>query len=262
MAQYKLSIITINFNNLEGLKRTVESVINQTWKEFEYIIIDGGSTDGSSEYLDEVRNSISFAKSERDNGVYHAMNKGIDVANGEYCLFLNSGDELHDSSVVERSLRHLNSVDVICFDSVIRGEGEEYHTNHPTEMTIRFLWYSTICHQSVFIKKDRLMDYPYDENLKLVSDWKFFICSFIKLNATYMKVDDLLSIYYVDGVSSDPKNYKLLDDERQLVLRDEFKGCYNDFEEMFKLQGVFNLMRLSRKIRLLQKFRILDRFTF
>ena len=88
----KISIITINYNNFEGLKKTIKSVINQTWKDYEYIVIDGGSNDGSVEYLKSLDNTINFWVSEADNGVYHAMNKGINKANGEYLLFLNSGD--------------------------------------------------------------------------------------------------------------------------------------------------------------------------
>ena len=90
----KLSIITINYNNLEGLKRTVESVINQTSKEFEYIVIDGGSNDGSGAYIESKSEHIDYWVSEPDKGIYNAMNKGIAKASGEYLLFLNSGDHL------------------------------------------------------------------------------------------------------------------------------------------------------------------------
>ena len=90
----KLSIITINYNNLEGFKKTAESVINQTWKEFEWIIIDGGSTDGSKEYIVKLNydltrngwNPIAYWCSEPDKGIYNAMNKGIGKAKGEYLL--------------------------------------------------------------------------------------------------------------------------------------------------------------------------------
>jgi glycosyltransferase involved in cell wall biosynthesis len=90
----KLSIITINYNNLEGLQRTVESVVNQTWQEFEYIVIDGGSTDGSADFIESQSETIDYWVSEPDKGIYNAMNKGIAKASGEYLLFLNSGDHL------------------------------------------------------------------------------------------------------------------------------------------------------------------------
>lgn len=99
----KLSIITICLNNLEELKRTVASVLQQTCKEFEYIIIDGGSTDGCKEYIEGLA-GVSQWISEPDKGIYNAMNKGIRIAGGEYVLFLNSGDELYNGGVLAEAL--------------------------------------------------------------------------------------------------------------------------------------------------------------
>ena len=88
----KFSIITINYNNVEGLRNTIKSVVNQTYTDYEFIIIDGGSTDGSVEVIKEYANIITYWVSEPDKGIYNAMNKGIEVANGEYLNFMNSGD--------------------------------------------------------------------------------------------------------------------------------------------------------------------------
>lgn len=102
----RLSIITINYNNLEGLKKTVRSVMDQTWRDFEWIIIDGGSTDGSRELIEEVAarpdSQVSYWCSEPDKGIYNAMNKGTAKAKGEYYLFLNSGDSLYDNEIIYR----------------------------------------------------------------------------------------------------------------------------------------------------------------
>jgi glycosyltransferase involved in cell wall biosynthesis len=100
----KLSVITINYNNLDGLKQTAESIINQTWKDFEWIIIDGGSTDGSREYIVNINenlnqkgwNPISYWCSESDKGIYNALNKGIFHCNGEFISCMNSGDSFFD----------------------------------------------------------------------------------------------------------------------------------------------------------------------
>jgi glycosyltransferase involved in cell wall biosynthesis len=91
---HKLSIITVNLNNIGGLQKTFESVFNQLFSDYEYIVIDGGSTDGSVDIIAQNAIKISYWISERDNGIYHAMNKGIQVSKGEYILFLNSGDSL------------------------------------------------------------------------------------------------------------------------------------------------------------------------
>ena len=93
----KLSIITINYNNREGLKRTIESVVNQTFTDFEWILIDGGSTDGSKELIEQYSNRFSYWVSEPDNGIYNAMNKGLRAAKGDYLQFLNSGDRLYNA---------------------------------------------------------------------------------------------------------------------------------------------------------------------
>ena len=98
----KLSIITINLNNDTGLNKTIESVINQTLKNFEFIIIDGGSTDRSVELIKEYAGQINYYVSEPDKGIYNAMNKGIRQAQGEYCFFLNSGDYFVNESVLEK----------------------------------------------------------------------------------------------------------------------------------------------------------------
>ncbi|MDR2910496.1 MAG: glycosyltransferase [Bacteroidales bacterium] len=94
----KLSIITINLNNVAGLQKTIESVVKQTFTDYEYIVIDGGSTDGSADIIKQHANKITYWVSEPDKGIYNAMNKGIRVAKGEYCLFLNSGDWLINSN--------------------------------------------------------------------------------------------------------------------------------------------------------------------
>lgn len=88
----KVSVITVNYNNLKGLERTISSVLLQSFSDFEYIIVDGGSSDGSKEYIESKQEYINQWVSEKDHGVYNAMNKAIRMAQGEYCIFMNSGD--------------------------------------------------------------------------------------------------------------------------------------------------------------------------
>ena len=93
----KVSVITVNYNNLKGLERTISSVLSQSFSDFEYIIVDGGSTDGSKEYIESKQEYINQWVSEKDHGVYNAMNKAIRMAQGEYCIFMNSGDHFFSS---------------------------------------------------------------------------------------------------------------------------------------------------------------------
>src|SRR5690606_3965772 len=121
-----ISIITVNLNNLEGLKRTMASVFNQTYQNFEYLIIDGGSSDGSKEYIEANADKISYWVSEPDKGIYNGMNKGIKKARGEYLLFLNSGDHFVEQKVLEDNHHFLNDSPIIYFDVLVRYKGDEY----------------------------------------------------------------------------------------------------------------------------------------
>ena len=109
----KYSIITINYNNADGLRRTIESVVSQTYADYEYLIIDGGSTDGSVNAIKEYEDKISYWVSEKDGGIYNAMNKGVKVAHGEYLIFMNSGDVFYNDRVIERIESSQRTDDII-----------------------------------------------------------------------------------------------------------------------------------------------------
>jgi glycosyltransferase involved in cell wall biosynthesis len=226
----KLTIITINYNNLEGLKRTVESVVNQTWQEFEYIIIDGGSTDGSAAFIVSQSENIDYWVSEPDKGIYNAMNKGIAKASGEYLLFLNSGDHLYKNASVEENLKYLIRYDLIYFNIEHVGVKLTELISYPEKLRFSDMYFSALCHQSTFIKKN-LFDKVglYDEKLKIVSDWKFMILALYKYNCTYTKVNETISTYYLDGISSKID----FSDERRLVLNNYFQEYVSDYDELF-----------------------------
>ena len=121
----KYSIITVNFNNRDGLRKTIESVIHQTCRDYEYIVIDGGSTDGSVDVLKEYDKNIDYWVSEPDKGIYNAMNKGITQAHGEYLNFMNSGDCFYDKNVLENLCEKGLSSDIIV--------GRDYHFKESTQ---------------------------------------------------------------------------------------------------------------------------------
>jgi glycosyltransferase involved in cell wall biosynthesis len=257
----KLTIITINYNNLEGLKRTVESVVNQTWKEFEYVVIDGGSTDGSAAYIESQSDKIDYWVSEPDSGIYNAMNKGIAKATGEYLLFLNSGDHLNDSSVLGKIHIHLNEKEIVYFNIKEIGENSIRIKKCPQEITFSYLFKFAIPHQSTFIRKSLFERIgQYDEKLEIVSDWKFFIIAFSKYNATYKYIDGDFSTFYFDGISSHNDNYQQIQEERQLVFDTEFSIFKNDTNEYLKLKFIINNLKKSKKIKWLIKLGLLNDF--
>ena len=192
-----LSIITINYNNREGLRKTIESVVNQTYQDFEYIVIDGGSTDGSTKVIEEYADKIDYWVSEKDNGIYHAMNKGIKKVSGEYCIFMNSGDSFCSPSAIATVFAKQVSTDIIC--------GNTY-TNElkapPQEITLDFLFNTSICHQCAFIRSSLMKKYGYDEKYKIVADRKFFILALIYDNCSYQAIDVDVVNYDITGFSA------------------------------------------------------------
>jgi len=257
----KLTIITINYNNLEGLKRTMESVVSQTWQEFEYIVIDGGSTDGSAEYIERQSEHLDYWVSEPDKGIYNAVNKGIAKAGGEYLLFLNSGDHLYSATVLAENHSAIKEKDLIYFTIEVKGDATKEIVSYPEKLRFSDFYYGTLCHQSTFIKKALFSKFGlYDENLKIVSDWKFFILAVFKHHCSYLKVDSILTTYYLDGISSDEANKRIFYEEKQEVLNSDFKGNFEDAKELFELRTRISNLRKSKKIGLLIKLGLLNKF--
>lgn len=201
----KLSIITINLNNKNGLIKTVQSVISQTFKDFEWIIVDGDSTDGSKDLLEKYIQYFTHCISEKDNGIYNAMNKGIKLAQGEYIYFLNSGDYLCNKDTLKNVFNHSITSDfingnLILSDCSINKRDFGIHSNY---ITCYDLFSGNLNHQSTFIKKDLFYKYGmYDENLKIAADWKFFFMTIILHNRSVTYINQDIAYFDKTGISS------------------------------------------------------------
>lgn len=233
MKHCKYSIITINYNNAEGLKSTIESVLAQTNKNFEYIVIDGASTDNSVSVIEQYANALDYWVSEPDQGIYEAMNKGTKAATGEFCLFLNSGDVLYDQGVMEAVIQKNATADLqlgrLCYE---RGK-ETYTSDKPSLLTF---YESTILHPCTFIKRTLLLEVPYDPTLRIVSDWKFFLEVAILKHCTYEYIEVLVALFDATGVSATNKNLVAI--ERQRVLEELFpKRVLVDYQQFTKGEG-------------------------
>lgn len=261
----KLSIITINYNNLEGLRKTIDSVASQTWRDFEWIVVDGGSSDGSRELIEEYAAKGCFAWwcSEKDKGVYNAMNKGIKQAQGEFVNFLNSGDCYFEKTVLEKVFSTSINCDILYCNCAF-GTFSKYHVPKlPDEITLTYLYKKSICHPSSFIRKQLLESIPYDEKYKIVSDWKNWLiwytngCSFEFKNI-------LVSLFDTSGISS--KGSELQNKERLEVLREVYPqyvlNVLNDYNslqdrlvelsdcnsELYKVQKYVHKRRLYKRM--------------
>lgn len=246
----KLSIITVNLNNAKGLQKTIESVITQTFTDYEYIIIDGGSIDGSKEIIEKYADKITYWVSEPDKGIYNGMNKGIKVAKGEYCLFLNSGDYLVNNIVLQKVNAHLLGQNIVYGNLKILGKEQKYLP----KLTLLNFVEGSIPHPATFIKKKLLYRIGmYNENYKIVSDWEFFIKSIIIKKSSYKHIDIVITNFDENGISSSYKFRKIKIKEKQEVLQKFFPLIYEDYAEFIKNKIELNKYENSRLHKLCAK---------
>lgn len=251
----KVSIVTINYNNVEGLKKTLSSVVEQSYRDIEHIIIDGGSTDGSvdaiKEYVADNPKRESFFKhtvnwvSEHDNGIYNAMNKGIEIALGrrivnsfnrseqgedknkvvpDYIQILNSGDIFAASDVVERMVAEIENAEYpeLLYGNMIKKDyttGKILGKSREVEYSLRQYYASTMNHDCCYFRRDLFETYGlYDENLKIVSDWKWFLQAIGLGHVKPVYVDIDVTIFDASGISE--TNLALRNQERRQVLEE------------------------------------------
>lgn len=233
-----ISVITINYNNSAGLERTVKSVSDQTYRAFEYIVIDGNSADGSRDVIEKYSDKISHWVSEPDSGIYNAMNKGIQRASGEYLLFLNSGDTFYTDDVLEKVNKNVSGHDLVLFDiELIFADRRKTHI-YPSLLTFKTFYDGAIGHPTTFIRRALFERVGlYDESLKIVSDWKFFLEAVCRYNCSYIKIDAVLSTFYMDGVSMTNASKNIA--ERQAVLSELFPAFLPDYRKFAKIQRFF-----------------------
>lgn len=256
----KFSIITVNYNNKEGLRKTIESVINQTFRDFEYIVIDGGSTDGSVDILKEYDQHINYWVSEEDSGIYNAMNKGIAKAHGEYLNFMNSGDCFYSLDILERVAKYQYDTDfIVGRDYHYSAEKQQGHASVlPPRTTMIHFFVATLDHQSTFIKKELFNNSPYNENHRLVSDWIFFIEKIVKEQKKVQFISDIVCRREEGGLSEQQsaQNRKEINQYLHTMLP---SGVYEDYDTLSKLDRIslyrlFDICDNDKKRRLLIVF--------
>lgn len=207
----KFSIITINLNNRNGLQKTIRSVVNQTFRDFEWIAIDGGSSDGSRELMEHNSKHFSYWVSEPDDGVYQAMNKGIIKANGEYVVFMNSGDCFADSKVLEDVSKELDC-------DIVAGYVKEDVTNDVINPPMAFTpWYilrQNVPHQAEFIRLSLFDSIAmYSEDMKVLADYEFNLRASLS-NVSYKTLKRQIAVVEPGGMSN--TRLDLLNEEGKL----------------------------------------------
>ena len=233
-----LSIITINLNNKTGLERTIQSVTGQTYSDFEYILIDGASTDGSVDIIKKYAEKITYWVSEKDNGIYNAMNKGILKANGEYCLFINSGDVFIKTTILDEMLIYINGEDILYGNGFFEAKSNTLDKLEcPVKLTLSFFTIYCLLHPCTLIKKSLFDKYGlYNESNKIVSDWEFFIKTTILNNVKSKFIPLEIAIAEDNGISRNIEYKMILEEERKGVFSKFFPDyvidLMNDYKEI------------------------------
>ncbi|HPI30850.1 MAG TPA: glycosyltransferase family 2 protein [Bacteroidales bacterium] len=198
----KISVITINRNDAEGLRKTIKSVVSQTFSDFEYIVIDGASTDGSVDVIKKDADRITYWVSEPDSGIYNAMNKGIGKAKGAYCLFLNSGDYLYQDTVLENVVNSSPTEDIVFGNILIDYGNHKEPVIYNDKITLKLLFQDSLPHPSAFIKKRLFDEFGfYDESFQLAGDYEFFLRALVLRKCSYKHVDTSISVFNTLGIS-------------------------------------------------------------
>ena len=261
---YPISIITVCYNE-PNLEATCESVVAQTEQNFEWIVIDGGSDEKTQRIWQKYRHRINKFVSEKDSGIYNAMNKGIRLATGEYLLFLNAGDALEDPEVINNVLKMKLDREIVYGDIRFVGRGDGKRVQSYPDFIERSYWSGyTICHNASFIKKSLFDKFGlYDETLRIAADWKKWLEFFLLRKCSYKHISVTVTRFDENGISSDPKMRWLLMKERDIILEDFNFVKYNNFwEHFFSVKNDWSkrtkvLTILGLKFRFKRRFRSL-----
>lgn len=224
-----LSVITVNLNNAAGLALTAESICRQTFSDYEWLVIDGGSSDGSVEVINKYSNHILYWVSETDTGIYNAMNKGLTLARGKYVLFLNSGDYLISDTVLQEVFDLNVEADIIYgdfefVDNCGRSLGDFRYND---TLCFSDLYIGGLPHNASFISRQLLLEHPFNEGYKLASDWEFFV-KMALLSRSFKHIEKKIIYYNNEGRSTVQTG--LNKKERSAIVRDVIpQSIVNDF---------------------------------
>ena len=269
----KLTIVTINYNNASGLRKTMESVFNQTSQDFEYIVVDGGSPDESVDVIQQFIGSTVHPFiwiTEKDSGIYNAMNKGIQMAKGEYVQFLNSGDWLVSPDVAERMLSYLSPHPSGELEgaSILYGNMLKQLPNRILKdrgfagrvPTMLDFYTGTLNHSPAYIKHSLFETYGlYDESLKIVSDWKWYlqVIALKGIKPEYVDID--VTVFDMNGISY--VNSELDKAERKQVLSEILPvSVLADYEHW--AFSIDQLKRINRYVLINKLFWFIERVLF
>lgn len=252
----KMSIITVVYNGVDTLEETILSVVKQNYKNIEYIIIDGESTDGTLEIIKKYQNSIAYWISEPDKGIYDAMNKGINIAKGEWIYFLGSDDWLYNKNVigsVVEEIKSLPSMDIFCgkvmlfdpqldlvkvFGNVLSDDGIKEGAMAP--------------HQGMFVKSDLIKERLFDNKYKVAGDFDFFISQSL-IGKKFHFSNKIIAYYSILGISS--YDDKRIREYREILSKHAGQTYLDKYNRKIRIERIKAMVR-NKLVNLRWKFLI------
>ncbi len=222
----KISVITVCYNSELTLNRALQSVINQNWPFIEYIVIDGASTDGSLEIIDRFRSQLAHVVSEPDNGIYDAMNKGLDLAGGDIVCFLNADDHYSHQKVLSQVAKQMTDHNL----DALMGDVAFFHSHEPTRIIRRFRsnrfrpdrlpWGLMPAHPALFLRKTVIARVGrFNTNYRIAGDFEFIVRAFTNQGLHYRYIPEVLVHMQTGGVSTSGLWSKIL------LNREVLKAC-------------------------------------
>ena len=229
-----ISVVTVSYNAVATIEETILSVLNQTYRNVEYIIIDGGSTDGTVDVIKKYADRLAYWVSEPDKGIYDAMNKGIAIATGDYINFMNAGDRFYNRNVLSEFIPKINSDSVVIYGDVLLAFKKSACVSIPlsaSQLAERMVF----CHQSAFTKTAFHKQHPFITTFRSAGDYKFFYDAFFVYHTKFQYVHTIVSVF--DNTIGMSKDNYFVSYKEQLIIRNEqdslYKRCrivYNHFK--------------------------------
>lgn len=251
----KVSVITICYND-PYLEKTCESIVNQTWQDFEWIVVDGGSNQETLDKFEKYKKRIDKFVSESDNGIYDACNKGVNLASGEYVIFMNAGDSFYSHEVLSKvfSKHNYNSNilygDTVMIDNNLKQSKQKHCAKIPHKISKCYFYTSNICTQSIFIKKELYYKYGlHNLKYKILADYDRNL-AFVSNGEKFEYIPEIVSYYDTNGVSSNLKTFNARLQEQKEIIKTYFDSDEISFYEdliNFKYKNIFERLFSIKK---------------
>lgn len=233
----RISIVTVCYNNLSALQQTMHNVAEQQYDDMEYIVVDGQSDDGTPAYLENYPGKLDRWVSERDGGIYDAMNKGARMATGEWVIFMNAGDTFAAPDVLQRIFEQSRTEADVIYGDVVKGgrvkPAEAPHNSH------RMFF----CHQSVLVRRKLLLQYPFDTNHRMSADFKQMKTLYLA-GYRFVQLPFAVACFDTTGVSNTSRSKGLWDNIK--VIR-EVDSIKEQLRLLPKLWFVYIMCRIRGK---------------